>query len=100
MIMRHLPKNQAPTEGVHVREIRRGAGARMTSRLQRASAFVAGHLRSAWLPRIVLFVATPLALLFLLLSAGLIRHVYFDRSGLPDIEPFIRFEPPKTGKVY
>ena len=72
----------------------------MTSRLQRARAFVAGRLRSAWLRRIVLFVAAPLALLLLLLSAGFIRHVYFDRSGLPDIEPFIRFEPPTTGKVY
>ena len=48
----------------------------------------------------MLFVAAPLALLLLLVSAGLIRHVYFDRSGLPDIEPFIRFEPPTTGKVY
>jgi penicillin-binding protein 1A len=72
----------------------------MTSRLQRACAFVAGRLRSAWLRRIVLFVAAPLALLLLLLSAGLIHHVYFDRSGLPDIERFIRFEPPTTGKVY
>ena len=44
--------------------------------------------------------AAPLELLLLLLSAGFIRHVYFDRSGLPDIEPFIRFEPPTTGKVY
>jgi membrane peptidoglycan carboxypeptidase len=27
------------------------------------------------------------------------HHVYFDRSGLPDLEPFIRFEPPTTGVV-
>ena len=31
---------------------------------------------------------------------GRIHHVYFDRSGLPDLEPFIRFEPPATGRVY
>ena len=31
---------------------------------------------------------------------GLVHHVYFDRSGLPDLEPFIRFEPPTIGAVY
>jgi penicillin-binding protein 1A len=62
--------------------------------------FTGRRLRSAWLRRTMLFVAAPLALLLLLLSAGLILHVYFNRSGLPDIEPFIRFEPPTTGKVY
>jgi penicillin-binding protein 1A len=72
----------------------------MASRVHRARAFVAGRLRSAWLRRTVLFVGAPLALLLLIISAGLIRHVYFNRSGLPDIEPFIRFEPPTTGKVY
>ena len=72
----------------------------MTSRLHRARAFVAGRLRSAWLHRIMLFAAAPMVLLLLLLSAGFIHHVYFDRSRLPDIEPFISFEPPATGKVY
>ena len=72
----------------------------MTSRLQRARVFVAGRLRSAWLRRIVLFAAVPMALVLLPLSAALIHHVYFDRSGLPDIERFIRFETPTTGKVY
>ena len=73
----------------------------MPSRLRRARAFMGGRfLRPAWLRRAVLFVAAPLALLLLLLPAGLIHHVYFDRSGLPDIERFIRFEPPTTGKVY
>ncbi len=96
----HFPKTPAPPEAAHVREIHSGTGARTTSRLQRTRAFVAGRLRSPWLRRIVFFLAAPLALLVLLLSAGLIRHVYFDRSGLPDIEPFIRFEPPTTGKVY
>lgn len=69
-------------------------------RLQRTGSFVARLLRSAWMRRIVLFVAAPLALLLLLLSAAVIYHVYFNRSGLPDIEGFIRFEPPTTGKVY
>jgi penicillin-binding protein 1A len=72
----------------------------MPSRLQRDRALVAGRLRSTWLRRIVIFVTAPLALLLLLLSAGFTRHVYFNRSELPDIEGFIRFEPPTTGKVY
>ncbi len=38
--------------------------------------------------------------ILILLSASLIHHVYFDRSGLPDLEPFIRFEPPTTGRIY
>ena len=33
-------------------------------------------------------------------AAGFVQHVYFDRSGLPDLEPFIRFEPPTIGEVY
>ena len=45
------------------------------------------------------FAALPLALL-LLPAAGLAYHVFFDRSGLPDIGPFLRFEPPTTGEVY
>ena len=55
---------------------------------------------SAWLRRITIFVAAPLALLFLLLSAAFIHHVYFDRSRLPDLEAFLRFEPPTIGEVY
>ena len=31
--------------------------------------------------------------------AALVHHVYFDRSDLPDLAPFIRFEPPTTGEV-
>ena len=98
--MHCLPKTHAPTETAHARDIPFGARARRTSRLRRARAFVASRPRCTWLSRIVLFVAALMALLLLLLSAGLIRHVYFDRSGLPDIEPFIRFQPPTTGKVY
>jgi penicillin-binding protein 1A len=31
---------------------------------------------------------------------GLVQHIYFNRSGLPDLEPFIRFELPTIGQVY
>ena len=68
--------------------------------MRRIVLFVAAPLRPVWMRRVVLFVAAPLALLSLLLSGWFIHHVYFDRSGLPDIERLIRFEPPTTGKVY
>jgi membrane carboxypeptidase/penicillin-binding protein len=35
-----------------------------------------------------------------LTEADFVYHVFFDRSGLPDIEPFIRFTPPTIGEVY
>jgi membrane carboxypeptidase/penicillin-binding protein len=47
--------------------------------------------------------AAPLILALLLLvvvGGGLAHHLYLDRSGLPDIEPFIRFELSTIGKIY
>lgn len=41
-----------------------------------------------------------LALLPFLPGAALVHRVYFDATDLPDIEPFIRFELPATGRVY
>jgi penicillin-binding protein 1A len=42
-----------------------------------------------------------MALLPLVLTTwGLAHHIYFDRSDIPDLEPFIRFELPTIGKVY
>ncbi|HEY8152114.1 MAG TPA: hypothetical protein VIK51_24635, partial [Vicinamibacteria bacterium] len=35
----------------------------------------------------------------LLGGAAFAHHLYLDRSGLPDLEPFIRFEPPTIGEV-
>jgi penicillin-binding protein 1A len=34
-----------------------------------------------------------------LAAATLVHRVYFDRSGLPDLEAFTRFEPPAIGEV-
>jgi len=70
------------------------------SRLRYARAFVAGCVRSAWSHRAVRVAAPLLALSLLLPAAVLFHHVYLDRSGLPDLEPFIRFEPPTIGKIY
>ena len=44
--------------------------------------------------------ASALVLLLLLPGAGLVQHIYFDRTELPDLEPFIRFELPTIGQVY
>src|SRR5437879_12867112 len=45
-------------------------------------------------------VAPLLALLFLLPAVRLVHYIYFDRSGLPALERFIRFEIPTTGEIY
>ena len=60
------------------------------------------RLRSACSRRRVVCLGAPLlALLLLVLATGkLAHHIYFDRSGLPDLEPFIRFELSTVGKVY
>jgi len=39
-------------------------------------------------------------MLALLPASWLVHYVYFDRSRLPDLEPFLRFEPPRIGEVY
>ena len=44
--------------------------------------------------------AACLVLPLLLLAVGFVHYIYFDRSGIPDLEPFIRFELSTTGRVY
>jgi penicillin-binding protein 1A len=78
----------------------RRARSGLVDRLQHAGAFVAGRLRSAGSRRAVRLAVPLLALLPILVVAGLLHHVYFDRSHVPDLEPFIRFEPPRIGEVY
>jgi penicillin-binding protein 1A len=78
----------------------RCACADLAHRLRCAGAFVAERLRSAWSHRFVRLASPCLVLLPLLPAAGFVQHVYFDRNGLPDLGPFIRFEPPTIGEVY
>jgi penicillin-binding protein 1A len=59
----------------------------------------AGRRRSAWRRRAAWIAAGSLALI-LTLAAGPVHHVYFDRSGLPDLGSFLRFEPPAVGAVF
>jgi penicillin-binding protein 1A len=48
----------------------------------------------------VLLAIPPVAVATVLLPAAwLVHRVYFDRTRLPALEPFIRFEPPTTGVV-
>ena len=72
----------------------------MALRVWTAGTFVARRLRSAWSRRSVRAAAAALAALVVLPAAWVVYHVYFDRSGLPDLEPFLRFEPPRIGEVY
>lgn len=58
-----------------------------------------GH-RPLRLRRAVLLLAMILPLGLALSSAAwLVHHVYLDRAGLPDLEAFLRFQPPTTGVV-
>jgi penicillin-binding protein 1A len=63
----------------------RRAAARLTATRRRRAALLA-------------LVLLPVAL-SLVPATWLVYHVYFDRSGTPDLESFIRFEPPTTGVV-
>src|SRR2546425_7863278 len=66
-----------------------------------AVVLVARRLRSACSRRAVCLAAPVTILLLLVLATwGLAHHIYFDRSGVPDLEPFIRFELSTIGKVY
>jgi penicillin-binding protein 1A len=67
-----------------------------------AGAVMARRVRFAFSRRALWFTAPLLALLLLLLLpvVGLVYHIYFDRRGLPDLEPFIRFELSTIGHVY
>ena len=64
---------------------------------------IVSRLGPVWSRRIVRFVAALLLLVvlaFAFLVGGPLHRVYFDRSNLPDIEPFLRFEPPTIGEIY
>jgi penicillin-binding protein 1A len=80
------------------RRIRR-AGAAAARRLRPGAEAVARRLRAAWSHRTVRIGSPVVATLMLLPPAALVQHVYFDRSDLPDLAPFLLFQPPTTGEV-
>ena len=77
-----------------------GGRLRRLRRLRSARRLVA-RLRATRRRRVVLLAVALLPLaVFLFPAAWLVNHVYFDGGRLPDLEPFLRFEPPTTGVVY
>ena len=56
-----------------------------------------GRLRG---PRGVLYFAICTTVITVALVGAGVHHVYFDRTDLPDMEPFARFEFPTIGTVY
>ena len=81
---------------------RRRGGGRSTASPGPAGASAARRLWSSCSRPAVWLTAAlvTLHLLLLLPVVGLVYHIYFDRRGLPDLEPFIRFELPTIGRVY
>ncbi|RPJ70283.1 MAG: hypothetical protein EHM24_15985 [Acidobacteria bacterium] len=77
-----------------------GGRLRVLRRL-RAVRRLAARLAATRRRRVAILVGAlvPLAV-FLFPVVWLVHHVYFERGGLPDLEPFVRFEPPTTGVVY
>lgn len=55
--------------------------------------------KSRW-GRTALLALPALAIPPLALALLLVHHLYFDRSGLPDLDAFVRFEPPTIGEVH
>ena len=81
------------------RDTRRARMRALLARL-RLTRRVAARLKSLRRRRVVLLGIALLAVALLLFPpAWLVYHVYFDRTGMPDLEAFIRFEPPTTGVV-
>ena len=78
----------------------RAAGVAAARRLRPAGVAVAGGLRVAWSHRAVR-IASPVvaATLTLWPPLALVHHVYFDRRDLPELAPFVLFQPPTTGEV-
>jgi penicillin-binding protein 1A len=69
---------------------------RITPRLQKA--FVA--MRNNRPVRVVFRVLSAIALVPVIFGMFAAFYVNFSRTGLPDLDGFIRFEPPTTGHVY
>jgi penicillin-binding protein 1A len=71
----------------------------LAKRLRPIGAAAARGLRVAWSYRAVRIACPIVVTLMLVPPALLLQHVYFDRRDLPDLAPFILFQPPTTGEV-
>jgi hypothetical protein len=76
------------------RETRRARMRALFARL-RVTRRLAARLTAIRRRRVVFLGIALLAVALLLSPPGwLVYHVYFDRSGMPDLDAFIRFAPP------
>lgn len=83
------------------RGLMRAAARRVSALGSRAAAEgrQAGTRLMRRLLRVLAIVVPVLALVLALLLTGLAHYVYFDRTHLPDLGPFIRFEMPSIGEI-
>ena len=87
------------TEPAGVRDARQARMRAIFARL-RVTLRLSARLKAMRRHQVVLLGIAVLAVaLPLFPAAWLVHHVYFNRTGMPDLEAFIRFEPPTTGVV-
>ena len=71
----------------------------VAGRLRLAGAAAARRTRALWSYRAVRIGCPIVTTLLLWPPVALVHHVYFDRSDLPELAPFVLFQPPTTGEV-
>jgi len=76
----------------------RGAVWGLRARAGAAGGWVRALARALWARRAVRRAAVP-ALASLVVLGATVHRVYVDATRVPDLEPFIRFEPPTIGEV-
>ena len=74
-------------------------GSLLAEEARAAARRVEADLQDLWRKRVVRLLTPPLLAAGAALAA-LVHETHFDRTGLPDLSGFIRFEPPTIGAVY
>ena len=81
------------------RDTRRARMRALFARL-RVTRRLAARLTAVRRRRVVLLGVALVAVVLVLFPPGwLVYHIYFDRTGMPDLDAFIRFDPPTTGVI-
>src|SRR5579862_9207360 len=88
----------APVEFPLARRLK-GLASAAAGRLRLARSATTAFLSACWSRRAVRLAVAIAVALTLLPPAVLIEHVYFDRGSLPDLAPFLLFQPPTTGEI-
>ncbi len=87
-------------QGSRAAAVLRDACAAGADWLEVAVGLAADCFAAAWSSRVLRIALPALALAVLGPPLALAHHLYFDRSGLPDLDDFLRFEDSTTGGVY